>query len=165
MLEKLGIGGGNLEREERERYRLNMVPVENQLPAAQITEQEQLRLQANKSERFAPSASSEERIEYGSNQKINRNSEQKYNQDSNYDPDYEYVELEQRAQRRDQLQQRRYLDEDVAEQNLNRNYGKYNKFNDYETRRQPLDVDVEPVEIRRESLEPISDPIDDDPWA
>ena len=167
LLEKLGIGGGNLEREERERYRLNMVPVENQLPAAQITEQEQLRLQANKSERFAPSASSEERIEYGSGQKINRNSEQKYSQgsNSNYDPDYEYVELEQRAQRREQLQQRRYLDEDVAEQNSNRNYDKYNKFNDYETRRQPLDVDVEPVEIRRESLEPMSDPIDDDPWA
>ena len=33
LLEKLGIGGPGWEQEERERYRLNMVPVENQLAA------------------------------------------------------------------------------------------------------------------------------------
>ena len=82
MLEKLGIGGGNLEREERERYRLNMVPVENQLPAGVPTEQEQRRLEASRQERFEPQRQEDE---------------------------YEYVELEQRQRREPQ---RMYMDEE-----------------------------------------------------
>jgi len=34
LLEKLGVGGPSWEEEERERYRINMAPVENQLRAA-----------------------------------------------------------------------------------------------------------------------------------
>ena len=60
LLEKLGIGGGSLEREERERYRLNMVPVENQLPAGVPTEQEQRRLEAARQERFEPQRQEDE---------------------------------------------------------------------------------------------------------
>jgi sporulation protein YlmC with PRC-barrel domain len=82
LLEKLGIGGAGLEREERERYRLNMVPVENQLPAGQPTEQEQRRLTASQAERFT--AQREEELEY--------------------------VELDQRQRARQP--QRRYLDEE-----------------------------------------------------
>ena len=82
LLEKLGIGGGNLEREERERYRLNMVPVENQLPAGVPTEQEQRRLEASRQERFEPQRQEDE---------------------------YEYVELEQRQRREPQ---RMYMDEE-----------------------------------------------------
>jgi len=40
LLEKLGVGGPSWEQEERERYRLNMVPVENQLAAGQPSVQE-----------------------------------------------------------------------------------------------------------------------------
>jgi len=43
LLEKLGVGGPSWEQEERERYRLNMVPVENQLAAGQPSVQEQQR--------------------------------------------------------------------------------------------------------------------------
>ena len=82
LLEKLDIGGGSLEREERERYRLNMVPVENQLPAGVPTEQEQRRLEASRQERFEP---------------------------QRQEDDYEYVELEQ-CQRREP--QRLYMDEE-----------------------------------------------------
>ena len=82
LLEKLGIGGGGLEREERQRYRLNMVPVENQLPAGQASEQEQRRLQASQAERFMPAA----------------------------DEELEYVELERSQRAREP--QRRYLDDD-----------------------------------------------------
>ena len=82
LLEKLGIGGGNLEREERERYRLNMVPVENQLPAGVPTEQEQRRLEASRQERFEPQRQEDE---------------------------YEYVELEQRQRREPQ---RMYMDDE-----------------------------------------------------
>jgi sporulation protein YlmC with PRC-barrel domain len=60
LFEKLGIGGAGLEREERERYRLNPVPVENQLPAGEPSVQDQRRLRAAEAERFAP----EEELEY-----------------------------------------------------------------------------------------------------
>ncbi len=45
LLEKLGIGGPGWEQEERERYRLNMVPVENQLAAGLPAASEQRQIQ------------------------------------------------------------------------------------------------------------------------
>ncbi|MCP9817133.1 PRC-barrel domain-containing protein [Synechococcus sp. GreenBA-s] len=83
LLEKLGIGGSSWEQEERERYRLNMVPVENQLAAGQpaVEPQQQRRIQPATSRRVE------------------------------VQPDYEYVELEERSQR-EPLRQRRYLDEE-----------------------------------------------------
>ena len=83
LLEKLGVGGPSWEQEERERYRLNMVPVENQLAAGQPTaqEQQQRRIEPATNRRFEPEA------------------------------DYDYVEVEQRRER-EPLRQRRYLDEE-----------------------------------------------------
>ena len=60
LLEKLGVGGPSWEEQERERYRVNVVPVENQLTSGQPSEQEQRRLQASTAETFAP----EEELEY-----------------------------------------------------------------------------------------------------
>ncbi|MGB1622022.1 MAG: PRC-barrel domain-containing protein [Synechococcus sp.] len=51
VLEKLGVGGPSWEEQERERYRVNLVPVENQLSSGQAVEQEQRSLQAATSER------------------------------------------------------------------------------------------------------------------
>ena len=45
LLEKLGIGGGSWEQEERERFRSGVVPAENQLPAGQPSATEQRRIQ------------------------------------------------------------------------------------------------------------------------
>ncbi|WP_370630821.1 PRC-barrel domain-containing protein [Synechococcus sp. MU1625] len=52
VLEKLGVGGPSWEEQERERYRVNLVPVENQLTSGQPQEQEQRRLQASDAERL-----------------------------------------------------------------------------------------------------------------
>ncbi len=82
LLEKLGVGGPSWEQEERERYRLNMVPVENQLAAGQPSVQEQQR-----------------RIEPATNRRFEP------------EEDYDYVEVEQRRER-EPLRQRRYLDEE-----------------------------------------------------
>jgi len=60
FLEKLGVGGPSWEEQERERYRMNLVPVENQLASGQPTEQEQHRLQASTTQTFEP----EEELEY-----------------------------------------------------------------------------------------------------
>ena len=161
ILEKLGIGGGNLEREERERYRLNMVPVENQLPAAQATEQEQRRLQANQAERFAPAAS-QDRLR--SNYDVDYSAA---NAELNSSPDYDYVELEQRTTARQQ-QRRRYLDEDQEENNYQKQpryndsgYGN-SRYDNFERSREPLDVEAEPLDNRANKA---PNPVDDDPWA
>ena len=161
ILEKLGIGGGNLEREERERYRLNMVPVENQLPAAQATEQEQRRLQANQAERFAPAAS-QDRLR--SNYDVDYSAA---NAELNSNPDYDYVELEQRTTARQQ-QRRRYLDEDQEENNYQKQprysdsgYGN-SRYDNFERSREPLDVEAEPLDNRANKA---PNPVDDDPWA
>ena len=56
VLEKLGVGGPSWEEQERERYRVNLVPVENQLTSGQPQEQEQRRLQASEAQRFEADA-------------------------------------------------------------------------------------------------------------
>ena len=60
VLEKLGVGGPSWEEQERERYRVNLVPVENQLSSGQPVEQEQRRLKASETNRFE----AEEELEY-----------------------------------------------------------------------------------------------------
>ncbi len=52
FLEKLGVGGASWEEQERERYRLNVVPVENQLSSGQPTEAAPRQLEASQVERF-----------------------------------------------------------------------------------------------------------------
>ena len=60
VLEKLGVGGPSWEEQERERYRVNLVPVENQLSSGQPVEQQQRQLQASEAQRFE----AEEEMEY-----------------------------------------------------------------------------------------------------
>ena len=60
VLEKLGVGGPSWEEQERERYRVNVVPVENQLTSGQPAEEPQRQLQASSAAAFAP----EEELEY-----------------------------------------------------------------------------------------------------
>ncbi len=60
VLEKLGVGGPSWEEQERERYRVNVVPVENQLSSGQPAADQQKQLQASQSANFAP----EEELEY-----------------------------------------------------------------------------------------------------
>ncbi len=52
VLEKLGVGGPSWEEQERERYRVNIVPVENQLTSGQAVEEEPRLLEASESQSF-----------------------------------------------------------------------------------------------------------------
>jgi sporulation protein YlmC with PRC-barrel domain len=54
LLEKMGIGASSWEREERDRYRMGPVPAENQLPAGQLSQQEQRRIQPASARAFQP---------------------------------------------------------------------------------------------------------------
>nr|WP_320677679.1 PRC-barrel domain-containing protein [Prochlorococcus sp. MIT 1300] len=60
FLEKLGVGGSSWEEQERERYRVNLVPVENQLISGQTIEQEQPLLEEARDSSFQL----EEELEY-----------------------------------------------------------------------------------------------------
>tara|TARA_Y100001968_G_scaffold45599_1_gene35686 strand:- start:60948 stop:61883 length:936 start_codon:yes stop_codon:yes gene_type:complete len=81
VLEKLGVGGTGWEERERERYRVNLVPVENQLLSGESIEKSDRIIEASKQEVF-----NEEEEE-----------------------EYEYVELENRNQ--EVNQKVRYLDD------------------------------------------------------
>ncbi|KGG13325.1 MULTISPECIES: PRC-barrel domain-containing protein [Prochlorococcus] len=61
LLEKLGVGGTSWEERERERYRVNLVPVENQLSSGEDLVQEQKVLQASSQEVFQEE---EQELEY-----------------------------------------------------------------------------------------------------
>ena len=60
FLEKLGVGGSSWEEQERDRYRVNLVPVENQLISGDPIEESQKILEGSKSEAFEE----EEELEY-----------------------------------------------------------------------------------------------------
>lgn len=63
FLEKLGVGGPSWEEQERERYRLNVVPVENQLSSGQPAEAAPRQLEASRSERLETRESELEYLE------------------------------------------------------------------------------------------------------
>ncbi len=60
FLEKLGVGGASWEEQERERYRVNLVPVENQLTSGEVFEQDQRMLEASTNQLLQQ----EEELEY-----------------------------------------------------------------------------------------------------
>jgi len=118
LLEKLGIGGPSWEQEERERYRVGMVPVENQLAPG------------------VPSASEQRRIQPASNRAFTS------------DDELDYVEVEERREREPLRQrryldepepERRYGDEREPRGPLPRREPSYDG-------REPLDVDPEPLD-------------------
>ena len=61
LLEKIGVGGSAWDERENERYRVNLVPVENQLTSGEEVEQNQRTLSASSETIFAPE---EEELEY-----------------------------------------------------------------------------------------------------
>ncbi|MEY4430140.1 MAG: hypothetical protein RLZZ533_76 [Cyanobacteriota bacterium] len=135
LLEKLGVGGPSWEQEERERYRLNAVPVENQLAAGQPTAQEQQRrIQPATNRRFEP------------------------------EEDYDYVEVEQRRER-EPLRQRRYLDEDPFEPRPEPRLEPRSepRREPLDARREPMGEPPRRRYVRDEAPLDV-EPLDQDPW-
>ncbi len=61
FLEKIGVGGSSWDERERERYRVNLVPVENQLTSGEEVQQNQKALSASSEEIFTEQ---EQELEY-----------------------------------------------------------------------------------------------------
>tara|TARA_Y100001968_G_scaffold110181_2_gene99677 strand:+ start:4316 stop:5359 length:1044 start_codon:yes stop_codon:yes gene_type:complete len=76
FLEKLGVGNSGWEASERDRYRVNLVPVENQLTSGDNTNNDQRLLESSQQEIFE-----EEELEYV---ELQESEEEKYNQELRY---------------------------------------------------------------------------------
>ena len=76
FLEKLGVGNSGWEESERERYRVNLVPVENQLSSGESANDEQRLLEQSQQEEFQ-----EEEMEYV---EIQESEEEQYSQELRY---------------------------------------------------------------------------------
>jgi len=140
FLEKLGIGGSSWEEEERERYRVNLVPVENQLISGEDTQQTQRALQASTNETFTE------------------------------EEEFEYVELEDRREdliqkRRylDDPQLNSYPGSDVYNQEDNFNQNKTKQANEYALEGDNPSINKIPSKRRR--LKETEDPVDVEPLA
>ena len=146
VLEKLGVGGPSWEEQERERYRVNLVPVENQLSSGQPAEEEQRRLTAAETEQFE----AEEEIEYVELEDRRRDvmPQRRYLDEPSEDPYLErtpYQERERRDLEPRDLEPRRAM---PASRRTN------------PSQREPMDVEPLP---RREQ-EPLDETNLDDPW-
>ncbi len=76
FLEKLGVGNSGWEESERERYRVNLVPVENQLASGEIDNDDQRLLEQSQEEIYE-----EEEMEYV---ELHDSEEEQYNQELRY---------------------------------------------------------------------------------
>ncbi len=76
FLEKLGVGNSGWEERERERYKVNLVPVENQLTSGESADDEQKLLEQSQEEVFE-----EEEMEYV---ELQDSEEEQYNQELRY---------------------------------------------------------------------------------
>ena len=76
FLEKLGVGNSGWEESERERYRVNLVPVENQLTSGENENDDQRLLEQSQEEIFE-----EEEMEYV---ELQESEEEQYNQELRY---------------------------------------------------------------------------------
>ena len=157
VLEKLGVGGPSWEEQERERYRVNLVPVENQLSSGQPAEEQQRRLTAAETERFQP----EEEIEYVELEERRRDAipQRRYLDEPSENP-YQERDL---YQERDPYRERSTFEPDPRElqprdPEPRRAMPASRRTNP--AQREPMDVEPLP---RRET-EPLDDNSLDDPW-
>ena len=151
VLEKLGVGGPSWEEQERERYRVNLVPVENQLSSGQPAEEEQRRLTAAETEQFE----AEEEIEYVELEDRRRDvmPQRRYLDEPSEDPYLErnpYQERERRDPEPRDLESRDYEPRRAMPASRRTN----------PSQREPMDVEPLP---RREQ-EPLDETNLDDPW-
>ena len=156
VLEKLGVGGPSWEEQERERYRVNLVPVENQLSSGQPAEEEQRRLTASETERFQ----AEEEIEYVELEDRRRDvmPQRRYLDGPSEDPYLQrdpYLERDQREREPRMPEQRMPEQRELEPRRAMPASRRTNP-----SQREPMDVEPLP---RREQ-EPLEDANLDDPW-
>ncbi len=160
FLEKLGVGNSGWEESERERYRVNLVPVENQLTSGESANDDQRLLEQSQEEIFE-----EEEMEYV---ELQDSEEQQYNKELRYldEPNQSSIEPE--------IDEDKLIYSESKIENISDNYqvkmSSRNNKNRSKISKQEEPLDVEPLEesTKINSQEMISNNkefIDiEDPW-
>ncbi|NOL46021.1 PRC-barrel domain-containing protein [Synechococcus sp. MIT S9220] len=187
FLEKLGVGGASWEEQERERYRLNVVPVENQLSSGQPAETAPRQLEASQSERFEAEQPELEYVELEQprGQEMRR---RRYLDELSIDEPEPYREPERYSRREPELDDRRYRTQDQDERAYRepepsryanpiseRDPSGYGERPRYDERprpasRRPVErpgapLDVEPMEMQSIERQPLDlEPKAREPW-
>ena len=145
FLEKLGVGNSGWEESERDRYRVNLVPVENQLNSGEIVNDSQRLLEQSQEEIFE-----EEEMEYV---ELDESEEEQYNQELRYldEPNEAsiYSEIEQEGLKDNES---KLINRSVSYQNKISPRNTENRSNIY---RDEEPLDVEPIE--QKSIEKLQD--------
>ena len=187
FLEKLGVGGASWEEQERERYRLNVVPVENQLSSGQPAETSPRQLEASQSERFEAEQPELEYVELEQprEQDMRR---RRYLDELPIDEPEPYREPERYSRREPELDDRRYRTQEQVERAYRepepsryanpigeRDSSSYEERPRYDERprpasRRPVErpgapLDVEPMEVQPIERQPLDlEPKAREPW-
>ena len=176
FLEKLGVGGASWEEQERERYRLNVVPVENQLSSGQPAETAPRQLEASQVERFEAEQPELEyvELEQPQDQELRR---RRYLDELPIDEPEPYREPDRYSRREPEPEDRRYPAQEEAERFYREpdnsryptplpdrdspSYGERPRYDDgpRPASRRPVErpgapLDVEPMERQPLNLEP-----------
>ena len=191
FLEKLGVGGASWEEQERERYRLNVVPVENQLSSGQPAETAPLQLESSQAERFEAEQPELEYVELEQprEQGLRR---RRYLDELPIDEPEPYREAERYSRREPEPLDHRYRNQDQDERSFREpdpsryinSRGERDSFIDEERPRyddrprpasrrpaerpgEPLDVepmDVQPMDVQHMKRQPL-EPKAREPWS
>ncbi|MAF40770.1 MAG: photosystem reaction center subunit H [Cyanobium sp. ARS6] len=191
FLEKLGVGGASWEEQERERYRLNVVPVENQLSSGQPAETAPLQLESSQAERFEAEQPELEYVELEQprEQGLRR---RRYLDELPIDEPEPYRETERYSRREPEPLDHRYRNQDQDERSFREpdpsryinSRGERDSFIDEERPRyddrprpasrrpaerpgDPLDVepmDVQPMDVQPMKRQPL-EPKAREPWS
>ena len=160
FLEKLGVGNSGWEETERDRYRVNLVPVENQLTSGESENEDQRLLEESEEEIFQ-----EEEMEYV---------ELKDSEEQQYDQELRYLDEENQPSIYSEI------DEDQVNYNESKlknrsdtfqaNITSQNSKNKSKIKKEQEPIDVEPVDELsiKKPQDPISNDKDifdiEDPW-
>ena len=136
FLEKLGVGNSGWEESERDRYRVNLVPVENQLTSGESENDDQRLLEQSQEEIFE-----DEEMEYV---ELEDSEEEQYNQELRYlDEPHQssiYTEIDER-----EVNYRKSESQSKSE-NYNEKITSQNIKNRTKITREEAPMDVEPLE-------------------
>ncbi len=160
FLEKLGVGNSGWEESERERYRVNLVPVENQLASGESDNEDQKLLEQSQEEIYE-----EDNMEYV---ELEDSDEEKYNQELRYldDPDQSSIYSETIENRENYSK----LNEKNVSESFQTRISPRNKNQSFNLTTDDELFDVEPLEEfsgkkAHDSLPKEKDKLDiEDPW-
>nr|WP_269623555.1 PRC-barrel domain-containing protein [Prochlorococcus marinus] len=163
LLEKIGVGGSSWDERERERYKVNLVPVENQLTAGEELEQNQKFLSASEDisvieEEQEQQEEEEQELEY-----VELEDERKsYGKQARYLEDFprsnnsDFADSYPEQDNQLEPQEENYSSQSTSDLTSNFSKGRNRASNRKAIKNLEDPLDVEPIKIKREEQDDIN---------